>query len=317
MKKKIFLIALLISSITFAQSSGFNYKALVTNNGNPVVSSIITVKVKLKHGSSVKWYEQHNNVQTDANGIFSLSIGNGTRISGSYTNFADVNWKTFNNMKLTVEVNTGSGFHTLVGDVPFGSMPYAKQAKKADVAASADKLSTTNSSGIYLNGSGANVGIYFKHAASNNFNIYQNGNTLYFASGYADASFQFRKKIEMVYGAKITATASGDADMKAYAYGFVGSDGVVDTDVSSGGFTVSKLANGHFRIVLPGLTSTTTGHKYMVVATGEWRSGSNKVIATVDYLSSGSNAGRSFDVYLYGNSTALVNNSFHFVVYAK
>lgn len=112
----------------FAQTDiGFNYKALVTENGNAVANAKISVKATIKDGSSVKWQETHSNVQTDANGIFSIVIGEGTRVAGA-SSFDEVSWDS-NNMNLTVEVDAGSGYQTMVNDEPFKYVPYAKQAE--------------------------------------------------------------------------------------------------------------------------------------------------------------------------------------------
>jgi len=308
MKKIILLFALLISTVSFAQSSGFNYKALVVDNGTPVANRLISVKIKLKNGSSTKWYEQHDNVQTDANGIFSLSIGNGTRIGGTYNNFADINWRLYSNMKLTVEVNTGSGYHTLVNDIAFGSVPYAKQALKANVSDEAKKLAATNSSGIYLNSGGANSGIYFKHhptgTDAGNFNIYQSNHILYFNSTYSDGKFRFLKKIDMGDDVKITATGSGDADLKAYAYGEWYNNGARHT---TSNVTITKV-------------SGTTG-QYRVTFASSLNNTDNYIVVGNIYLNKGfinfGKAPNSFTVNTYNSSGSAQDLNFTFVVYKK
>jgi len=71
---------------------------------------------------------------------------------------------------------------------------------------------------------------------------------------------------------EIQAPDSGSADMKAYAYGFVNSDGSIDTASSSGGFTVSLIGNPccdetyyHYEISFTGSDKPTDYHQYMVI----------------------------------------------------
>ena len=159
MKKTIvFFLSVLISLSAWSQNDlkrvstpkGFNYKALVSENGTPVANSIINVKVKLKDGATELWYEEHTNVHTDANGIFSINIGEGTRISGSYTNFSYFNWNTYDDVKMDVEIDTGSGYQTLVSNEALKYVPYAKNADRSSSALQAHHLLPQTDEGIQL-----------------------------------------------------------------------------------------------------------------------------------------------------------------------
>ena len=114
----------------YAQTAtGFNYKALVANNGTPLANAIINVRATFKAGTStVKWRETHSNVHTDANGIFSITLGQGTRNAG-VPSFDKMDWNV-GNMNLTIEVDSGSGYQTLVSNEYFKTVPYAKQAER-------------------------------------------------------------------------------------------------------------------------------------------------------------------------------------------
>jgi len=63
---------------------------------------------------------------------------------------------------------------------------------------------------------------------------------------------------------KVTASHSGDADMKAYLFGSVGIDGVTLSSASSSGFTTVKKGTGDYRITSSGLNiySATVTLKY-------------------------------------------------------
>lgn len=131
MKKTVLLFAVLMMSFMgYAQTAtGFNYKALVANNGTPLANAIINVRATFKAGTStVKWRETHSNVHTDSNGIFSITLGEGTRNSG-VASFDKMDWN-IGNMNLTIEVDSGSGYQTLVSNEYFKTVPYAKQAER-------------------------------------------------------------------------------------------------------------------------------------------------------------------------------------------
>lgn len=154
----VFFLSVLISLSAWSQNDvkrvsttkGLNYKALVSENGTPVANSIISVKVKLKDGATELWYEEHTNVHTDANGIFSINIGEGTRISGFYTNFSNFNWNTYDDVKMDVEIDTGSGYQTLVSNEALKYVPYAKNADRSSYANQAYYLLPQTDEGIQL-----------------------------------------------------------------------------------------------------------------------------------------------------------------------
>ena len=186
MKKTIlFFLSVLISSSAWSQNDvkristpkGLNYKALVSENGTPVANSTISVKVKLKDGATELWYEEHTNVHTDANGIFSINIGEGTRISGSYTHFQYFNWNTYNDVKMDVEIDTGSGYQTLVSNEALKYVPYAKNADISYRALYASHLSPQTDYGIQLTMTDdlPNHGYILNKGSSNFWHIYLNG----------------------------------------------------------------------------------------------------------------------------------------------
>jgi len=177
MKKTIlFLVAVLLSAMTYGQTAnGFNFKALVTDNGNPVANSIITVRVTFKAGSSVKWKETHANVHTDANGIFSVIMGEGTRVAG-VASFDKVDWNV-GNMNYTVEVNTGSGYHALVSNEYFKRVPYAKMAERLSET---DYDVVTNEANIWAKNDGTGdyyQGLRLSHGNDDWYLYMKNGNT--------------------------------------------------------------------------------------------------------------------------------------------
>ncbi|RYM34000.1 hypothetical protein ERX46_08520 [Brumimicrobium glaciale] len=100
----------------------------------------------------------------------------------------------------------------------------------------------------------------------------------------------------------ITATHSGTADMKAYLFGSVGTNGVTFAASSSDGFTSMLMGTGDFKVSSTGLVS------YTVIAT--MRDGFIGFI-TVDKFA------HEFRITTYNISGAVENRAFDFVVFKK
>ncbi len=113
---------------------------------------------------------------------------------------------------------------------------------------------------------------------------------------------------------KLKAPTSGDADMKAYVYGFVGYDGTNYSDRSSSGYSISKVGTGIYKITLTSLS--TDDYHYVVSVTSEIGGGGVPVFAATDYVGTSGHQ-NEFYVKTYDLSGNLVDNSFHFVVYKK
>jgi hypothetical protein len=129
MKKTITLLALLISFLSFAQvPQGISYQAIALNSaGNPVVSSNVRVRLSLLDNTAtgtVLFSETHLKT-TNAQGLFNLTIGQGTVVSGA---FNTINWG-INAKFLKVELDvTGGTSYVLAGTTQLLSVPYAMHA---------------------------------------------------------------------------------------------------------------------------------------------------------------------------------------------
>ncbi len=113
---------------------------------------------------------------------------------------------------------------------------------------------------------------------------------------------------------KLKTPTSGDADMKAYVYGFIGYDGSNYTDRSSSGYSIAKVGTGVYKITLTDLSSD--DYHYVVSVTSEIGGGGVPVFAATDYVGTSGHQ-NEFYVKTYDLSGNLVDNSFHFVVYKK
>lgn len=142
MKKILLLSALFISLLTFAQvPQGISYQAIAMNgSGAPVVSSNVRVKLSILDATATGTvlYSETQLKLTNANGLFNLTIGQGTVVSGT---FNTINWGT-NSKFLKVEMDAAGGTtYVLVGTTQLLSVPYALAA---------DSLVTSAGEGITL-----------------------------------------------------------------------------------------------------------------------------------------------------------------------
>ncbi len=130
MKKSLFFIlTVLITGIAFAQT-GFNYKALITDNGNVLANTPVDIKFTISNSRPlVIWQEEHTGLTTDANGIVVAYIGEGTKIGGVAATFEDVGFSHSYNLKVEVNIN-GNGYQ-LLSDSDLKFVPSAYFAKKA------------------------------------------------------------------------------------------------------------------------------------------------------------------------------------------
>ena len=142
MKKLLLVLSLFISLLTYAQvPQGISYQAIALNgSGTPVVSSNVRVKLSVLDGTatgSVIYSETHLKT-TNAQGLFNLTIGQGTVVSGV---FNTINWGT-NSKFLKVEMDAAGGTtYVIVGTTQLLSVPYALAA---------DSLVTSAGEGITL-----------------------------------------------------------------------------------------------------------------------------------------------------------------------
>jgi hypothetical protein len=110
--------------------AGINYQAVARdNNGKEIVNTDIEVRFTIRSGSPTGiavYQEVFTDVTTSKYGVFSLVIGKGDPISGS---FDDIDWSAFNHY-LQVEVKFENIFMDM-GTMQFMAVPYALYAAKS------------------------------------------------------------------------------------------------------------------------------------------------------------------------------------------
>ncbi|MCG3167641.1 MAG: hypothetical protein POELPBGB_03435 [Bacteroidia bacterium] len=146
MKKILFTLAVaaFIFTSAFAQApEKINYQGVANDvSGNPLATQNIGIRFSIHSGSpsgTVVYSETHNTT-TDAQGVFSLIIGDGTVVSGT---FSTINWGS-NSFYLQNEMDpTGGTSYTDMGTTQLVSVPYALYAKEAANATTTSAINGT------------------------------------------------------------------------------------------------------------------------------------------------------------------------------
>jgi hypothetical protein len=140
------LVCFLINTPSFAQApQAFKYQAIARDaTGAPLVNSNINVRILIHDvnaGGPVIYLETHS-VSTNQFGLFSLNIGQGTPVSGT---FNSINWGSGNKF-IEQEIDNGSGFIS-IGTSQLLSVPYALYAANSGAAAAVGPTGVTGSTG--------------------------------------------------------------------------------------------------------------------------------------------------------------------------
>jgi uncharacterized protein (TIGR02145 family) len=126
--KKIYTIlaVLLITASSFAQApEKMSYQAVVRNSSDALVANqAIGMQISILQGSATGSvaYSEIQTVSTNANGLVSLEIGNGTPVTGT---FAAINWATGPYFIKTETDPTGGTAYSITGINELMSVPYA------------------------------------------------------------------------------------------------------------------------------------------------------------------------------------------------
>ncbi|MHC1703668.1 MAG: hypothetical protein AB9846_07140 [Tenuifilaceae bacterium] len=164
------LISLAISAnLTFSQTpQGFNYQAVIRDGaGNPIASRNVALRITLQDqaGTNVYYVETHQTTSS-SQGVISLSIGNGTLVSGLFSN---VQWKT-GSVYIKVEIDPigGTTFTAMGTATKLQSVPYALYAENGKEVVSESNASDDDPIFVVKNKAGKIV-----------FAVYQTGVRVY------------------------------------------------------------------------------------------------------------------------------------------
>ncbi len=132
MKKTIASLALLASLATFAQApQKMSYQSVLRNASNTLIANTpVGVRISILQGSAAGTpvYVETQNPTTNANGLISLEIGNGTPVTGT---FSSINWGA-NTYFIKTETDPAGGTnYTITGTSQLMSVPYALYAQSS------------------------------------------------------------------------------------------------------------------------------------------------------------------------------------------
>lgn len=131
MKKYYYLLIALFFSLFIHAQKGFNYKAIIKNDGVILANHSIEIRFTIYSSdpsdSGVQLYEETHATTSDINGIVIVSIGQGI----SADNWDDIVWGPGNYYK--TEYDIGSGYIDM-GTRRFDFVPSAEYARQADYA---------------------------------------------------------------------------------------------------------------------------------------------------------------------------------------
>lgn len=133
--KRIFTIAaaLIMTANVWAQApEKMSYQAVVRDAGNALlISTGVGMQISILQGSTTGTaiYVETQSPTTNANGLVSLEIGNGTPTTGT---FAAIDWSVGPYFIKTETDPTGGSTYTITGTSQLMSVPYALHANTAD-----------------------------------------------------------------------------------------------------------------------------------------------------------------------------------------
>jgi len=140
----VFVLSIAIANAQAPQK--FSYQAAIRNNSNtPIANTAVSVKISLLKDSATGAvvYSETHAATTNANGIVTLQIGGGNKLSG---NFSAINWGSSNYYVKTETDPTGKSNYVNSGTAQLLSVPYALYAGASGTAGTPGKdgVSVTN-----------------------------------------------------------------------------------------------------------------------------------------------------------------------------
>ncbi|MBL7743841.1 MAG: hypothetical protein JNN00_10245 [Chitinophagaceae bacterium] len=168
MSKKLLLLCFVVCITLCAKAQvpqALNYQAIARNtDGTIIPGQSIGVRFSILDGgaSGTVLYQETNQVVTNNFGLFTLAIGNGNSVTGSFTS---IDWGTVSTKFLRVEIAPqGGNNYQLQGATQFLSIPYALYAEKTKLVAgngisilNGNTISANYQAGVGINISGNTI----------------------------------------------------------------------------------------------------------------------------------------------------------------
>ncbi len=149
-------LLLFVTALLLGQTpQAINYQAVARDASNNILSNKnIGIRISVLAGSSTgtSVYSETHNTTTNSSGIFSVEIGRGSVVGGSFPNIQWYSQPHF--AKIEIDVNSGTNYQ-LVGTTQFLSVPYALFAENTAmifrVNSRKDTIVVTNQRTININ----------------------------------------------------------------------------------------------------------------------------------------------------------------------
>ena len=149
MKHTLLFLLILISVFSFAQPQGINYQGVAREaSGNAILNQNISLRLSILDSSATgtSVYMETQNSTTNNSGLFNLSIGTGSVVSGVFSN---IPWGQGDKwLKIEMDAAGGTNYQ-LIGTSQFLSVPYALHSKTSD---NGMPPGTSNGEILYWNG---------------------------------------------------------------------------------------------------------------------------------------------------------------------
>ncbi|MUH35607.1 hypothetical protein D9O36_07130 [Zobellia amurskyensis] len=134
MKLKVLCAFMLLAIIEMSAQAPekMSYQAIIRSSDNSLVlDAPVNLKIIVRQGSvnGTSAYEETHAATTNANGLVSLEIGSGNRVSGNFSEIPWANGPFF--IETQVDPNGGSNY-SIIGVSQLLSVPYALYAKYAE-----------------------------------------------------------------------------------------------------------------------------------------------------------------------------------------
>ena len=141
------LLAISLTSNGQAPPELFNYQGIARDGlGNELVNQAISLKISIREGDTTGTvlYQETHGVSTNQFGLFTLQIGGGTVISGT---FSSISWGS-NSHYVQVEMDaTGGTSYMAMGTQQLFSVPYALYAKTSGTPGVTGATGSTGATG--------------------------------------------------------------------------------------------------------------------------------------------------------------------------
>jgi hypothetical protein len=171
MKRILYTLLLLLSTIAFSQSKGITYQAVIYIPGgqnipgvdiihSPMVNRKICLKFSFIDSSSNLEYEEVVKTTTDEFGMVNLLIGSNDQTGGYASSFDAITWNTTEKiLKVALDVSATCATFEEISSAPLTSVPFAYASATADHISGVVSVTHGGTGAITAAGARTNLGL--------------------------------------------------------------------------------------------------------------------------------------------------------------